>query len=195
MRLLTTISALVLLTSLIGMTARAGVRDYLVPDSAVSDPSFVPLYLADTIPEFRWRAYGDINGDGIDDLVLSDGFSEMSQNGLPLFVFFGDSSGLFIFYDSLYGSLGDLCFERLGNRMRIWTYWHHSAIEGTIAWQWLSDSGFVNGGSFLVFSGDMGTEMGRAMCDAVFQHCAVSFRCEEYRIVDRKVDIRRAWQK
>ena len=195
MRLSTTAVAVFLLGWLAALSARGDVRDLLTKDSAISDPSLLPLYLGDTIPQIRWRAYGDINDDGVDDLVLSEGFSEMSQNGLPLYVFFGDTSGLFIFYDSLYGSPGDLCFERFGSRIRLWTYWHHSAVEGSISYRWLSDSGFVNGGGIDVFAGDMGTEMGRAQYNAVFQNCDVHIRFEEYRIVSDSVEVRRAWTK
>lgn len=88
-------------------------------DVLIPDPSLEPLYHGDTIPEYRWRAYGDIDNDGIEDLVVSDGLSDSSQNGVTIVVYFGDSSGQYALYDSAYGSPNDLCFEDSRGRIRM----------------------------------------------------------------------------
>lgn len=154
----------------------------------VSDPSLVPLYKADSVPEYRWRAYGDIDKDGIDDIVVSEGLSHLSQNGVHLFIYFGDSTGRYLFYDSLFGSPSDLCFERDYHSTRLWTYWHGSASSGNLSQQILTDSGLTGGGSIRIYAGDGGTQMGRDLYNAVFDNCDVEFRVERYRIVAGKVE-------
>jgi hypothetical protein len=156
---------------------------------AVADPSLVPLVGSDGNPAARYRAYGDINKDGFEDLIVSENVEAMSQNGLNLLIYWGDSAGTYSFYDTVYTSPKRLKFEIDGRGIRLWHCWHMSASEGILGYDWLADSGIVQGDNITVYGGDGGGSISRAVVDAYFNTSDVRLRIEQYRIVNGVVEI------
>lgn len=158
-------------------------------DKKVTDPSLVPLTGADGKPAVRYRAYGDINKDGFEDVIVSESAEAMSQNGLNLFIYWGDSAGTYTFYDTVYSFPKRLKFESDGRGGRLWSYWHVSASEGVLSYLHLTDSGLVGGQGMRVYGGDGGGSISRAIVDAYFNTSDVNLRTEQFRIIDGVVEI------
>lgn len=155
----------------------------------VNDPSLIPALGYDSLPAWRLRAYGDINKDGIEDLVVSEETANCSQNGLKLFIYWGRPSGKYVFYDTIYEYIEGLSFERDNTGIRVWSYVTAGGGEGGLGYYTLSDSGFASGGGMKIFCGDGGGAISNAICDAVYRHSDVHFRIERYRIIDGEVEI------
>jgi hypothetical protein len=166
----------------------------LISNSSVSssepmeDPSLVPLFASDATPAYRFRAYGDINKDGIKDLIVSEDMSNLSQNGLRLFIYLADSNGKYLFYDTVYSLPDRLKFERDGRGVRMWNSWHVSAQESTLYYDIMTDSGFIEGGSIVIFDGDAGGKISRAVVDTVYNNSDVDFIIERYRIINGRIE-------
>jgi hypothetical protein len=141
------------------------------------------------LPAWRFRAYGDINKDGIEDLIVSEDAMNCSQNGLMLFVYWGVPTGKYIFYDAIYEYIEGLSFERDHSGIRVWTYVTAGGGEGGLGYYKLTDSGFVSGGVIKMFCGDGGGTISNEICGAVYRHSDVRFRIERYRIVNGKIEI------
>lgn len=157
----------------------------------VDDPSLVPVFNSDGNPAYRWRMYGDINKDGLEDIIVSESFENMSQNGVNLFIYFADSSGKFFFYDTTFSTPRRLCFERDLRGIRLWEYWHIAASTAIIGYSWLADSGITQGQSMELNPGDAGGRVSNAVVTAIFGNSDVQFRTQTYQIIDGKVRIER----
>ncbi len=179
-------SSLVILVSVV--LAAGSVLSETSQHTLVSDPSVNPPDGNLDTNIVRERAYGDINKDGFEDMIVSDA-SGPSQNGYPLFIYFGDSSGMYWLYDTTFSFPWRLKFERDALGIRMWSTWHISAGETIIAYDFLTDTGLVSGGKMTIYPHDGCGEIDLAIMAAIYDNSDVELTEERYRIVNGKAVI------
>ena len=89
----------------------------------------------------RWRVVTDLNGDGIDDLILSEPMR-----------YFGTGGGCWDAYynvsNRLWRRVGDVgmkpwafTMDKMWNEVDLWYHWHSSACEGSIGYHTFTKDG------------------------------------------------------
>lgn len=156
----------------------------------VPDPSLTPIHWLDDENEpfdERWRILVDFDFDGHEDMLLSEGMRE-----------FGNGGGGFDVYrwmDGLYLRIGDVClhpaclqFEDVRGRyvdedvdgVRVWSYWHLSACEGSVDGHRIGRFGVSGHESFMSYGCDGESTPGSAALSAILgaKDRIVSFRVQ-----------------
>ncbi len=132
----------------------------------------------------RWRILTDLDGDGMQDMILS---------GDP--AMFGNAGGPWDVYLNRNGEFR--CVGRIGAHplaisiepdqdrheadfnkrryARIWTYWHLSSASGALGYFRVGEETVDECRSVLIYAGDAGTTLGNALYEAAFKNSAIPF--------------------
>ena len=104
----------------------------------------------------RWRIITDLNGDGKDDMILSDDPEYFGNGGGPWGVYVNSNGFWKCIGDvGLYPSSGAFAFDEVGDEVDLWYYGHCSAQEGAIGYYTFKSDGmkkeferiFIRGGN------------------------------------------------
>jgi len=155
----------------------------------ISDPSAEALpieNLGSIIRGERYRVLGDFNGDGKDDIALSEP-TPLGTGGGTFVLYLGDGKGKYRELGVFSGNVGAVAIEKRWKVNRIWTYSHCSGSEGEIGYWEITEKGISEYHHLTIFPGDAGTEMGRAIQSAVFDHSDVKLKIERSKTRDGKV--------
>ena len=166
LRLIVTVACILVLYCLVGA------------DGVVDNPSAQPLAKQDEYSTGeRFRILGDVNLDGSEDLILSDDMATLGQGGIKFTIFLATDSNKFVQYDSYFGPLRIVSVEKSASgEIRFWTYGRINAQQGTLFCHTMGPDGFSDGQSIRILSGDGGSDIGRAMFDAVFKNSETTFK-------------------
>ena len=127
---------------------------------------FAPLASASLSPERRYADI-DLNGDGTNDLVLSESVSLGGTGGLVHNLYLGLGGDRFRFIDRFLA--GILSLESSGETPRLWSYSHMSSRSGTIQYRCYDHKGvFQISPGIAICPGDGGTEVGNGIYKAIF---------------------------
>jgi len=135
----------------------------------------------------RWRVVVDLDGDGKDDLLLSE--------PAELFGTMGGEWEVYLFRDGDYRKVGALTahpralsFERDHDRTqrdakdryyaRVWVYLRGGGSEGGLGYYRVGEQAVAGERGVTIYPGDGGTDLGRAVYDAVMGHSEIPFRLE-----------------
>ena len=111
----------------------------------------------------------DLNGDGIDELILSRSVSLGGTGGLVYDLYLGLEGDRFKPLDSFLSCV--MAVEPRGKVKRLWTYTHSSSQSGHLQYRYFDrDGDLQKGPAMLIHPGDGGSETGNAIFDAVFRH-------------------------
>ena len=144
----------------------------------ISDPSRVPIIKTDRLSGERFRVLADFNMDGLTDMALSDDMSTFGTGGIGWKLYMADTSGMYRKYGTFFTKPRLISLERLGSKIRMWTYGHISAQEGILACCRLGDTTFTECRSMVIHPGDGGTEIGNEIMKAVFRNSDVPLRVQ-----------------
>lgn len=115
----------------------------------------------------RWRVVTDLNGDGSDDLILSEEPGYFGNGGGPWSVFVSSNDHWRCIGDvGMYP--GAFAMDNVGEEVELWYYWHISAREGYVGYYIFTPDGKVKAGNadnkILVRSGGDGEDNGLFGC-------------------------------
>lgn len=156
-------------------------------EGTVEDSLNLIEYGDDGLPIERWRAYGDVNLDGMEDLIISEDVAHARAGALYLRIYLRDSTGELSYYDSMVDDPHNLCIERCGTEVRIWTYEFLKKGCGLLVWWVASDAGLIPGGKLEINPGESGGRVSNAVLRAVYQNSDAEFKLQRSHIVDGKV--------
>jgi hypothetical protein len=127
---------------------------------------FAPITDPKVNPE-RHYAELDLNGDGINDLLLSTSVSDGGTGGLIYNLYLGVRQGRFKKLDQFLA--GGFAVEVHGETKRLWSYSHMSSQSGTIQYWYFDRKGdFQKSQPLLIHPGDGGSEVGNAIYASIF---------------------------
>ena len=127
---------------------------------------FAPITDPAVSPERRYAEL-DLNGDGTNDLVLSDSVSLGGTGGLVYNLYLGLGQDRFQQIDRFLA--GIMATETHGGTTRLWFYSHMSAGSGTIQYRYFDRKGiFQKSETLTIYPGDGGSDTGNGICQAVF---------------------------
>jgi hypothetical protein len=146
----------------------------VVPDTIgenpMSDPSASPLLRIDGSAGERYRVLGDFNGDGREDMMLSEDIADIGQAGIKLYLYLRDTTDNYLLRDSVFTKPTTLAVEKFWKGSRLWIYSRRDAQTGIIACSEVSDSGLTGWRSLVIYPGDGGTSIGNGIFKAVFDN-------------------------
>ena len=154
-----------------------------------ADPSSIPeqdITVQKKLVE-RWRICADLDGDGVQDMMLSGGPATFGNAG--------GSWGVYLSRDGEYLRLGDIFAhpmaiaiepdrdryqtdENKRRYARIWTYSRGSASSGMLGYYRVGEKTVDTFECLEVYPGDGGTCLGNGVIDAVFKESPVPFTLE-----------------
>ena len=127
---------------------------------------FAPINDPKLNPE-RHYAELDLNGDGTNDLVLSESVSLGGTGGLVYNLHLGLGDNRFRQIDRFLA--GVMATETQGGITRLWFYSHMSAASGTIQYRYFDCKGIFQKSQVLtIYPGDGGSEIGNAVYKSIF---------------------------
>jgi len=168
---------------LLGVVLLAALR------AAPDDPSLTPLRSWVVPGEFseRFRILVDLDGDGVNDLLLSGGPEAFGMAGGPWEVYLNRRGALIRVGEILAHPLA-IAFEPDPGRImkevrdrryvRIWTYHRSSGSEGALGYFVVRENAVDALKSIEIYPGDGGTSLGNAIYDATFTHSPIPFTME-----------------
>jgi hypothetical protein len=117
-------------------------------------------------PERRYAEL-DLNGDGTNDLVLSESVSLGGTGGLVYNLYLGLGQDRFRQIDRFL--TGIMATETHGGTTRLWLYSHMSAGSGTVQYRYFDRKGiFQRSQHITIYPGDGGSETGNGIYQAIF---------------------------
>jgi hypothetical protein len=117
-------------------------------------------------PERRCAEF-DLNGDGTNDLVLSESVSLGGTGGLVYNLYLGLGQDRFRQIDRFLA--GIMATETHGGTTRLWFYSHMSAGSGTIQYRYFDRKGIFQTSQWLtIYPGDGGSDTGNGIYQAIF---------------------------
>ena len=124
--------------------------------------------LTDTIlSSERYFTELDLNGDGTDELIISESVSLGGTGGLIYNLYLGIGQDRFLFMDSFLS--GIMAVEIQSKTKRLWSYSHSSAASGTIQYYYFDSEGvFQSGHSMMIFPGVEGSLMDNLIYQVIF---------------------------
>jgi hypothetical protein len=127
---------------------------------------FAPITDPALNPERRYAEL-DLNGDGTNDLVLSESVSLGGTGGLVFNLYLGLGQDRFRQIDRFLA--GVMSTETSGGTTRLWLYSHMSAGSGTIQYRYFDRKGIFQRSQYLmIYPGDGGSETGNGIYQAIF---------------------------
>ncbi len=127
---------------------------------------FAPIIDPSLNPERRYADL-DLNGDGTNDLVLSESVSLGGTGGLVYNLYLGLGQDRFRHIDRFLA--GIIATETIGGTTRLWFYSHVSAGSGTIQYRYFDRKGIFQRSQFLkIYPGDGGSDIGNEIYRAIF---------------------------
>ena len=136
----------------------------------------------------RFRITADLDGDGRDDLILSEDIRTFGTGGGTWTVYLSRPAG-FDEVGTITAHPGAVSIEPDHDAIqrqekdriyvRIWTYWKSSGREGSLYYYRVGPSGVFDGGRLTIYPGDGGSELGRGVYEAVFKHSEIPLRVEK----------------
>lgn len=135
----------------------------------------------------RWRVLADLDGDGVEDMILS-GNPSMFGNG-------GGGWDVYLNRDGEFKRIGrigahpkaisieadqDRFKDNIDKRryVRIWTFWHSSCASGALGYCRVGEKSVDEFCGLEIYPGDSGTSLGNEVYDAVFKTSPVPFILE-----------------
>lgn len=153
--------------------------------AAIPDPSLIPAPTGEGLTGERIRLLADFNGDGREDLALSDDEIEFSNAGIRFDLYLSVGPGKYSPNAmSFFAHPMAIAIEKCRDRTRIWTYYRSDASEGALGYQelkghTLSDFVFIH-----IITGTEYSAMGNAMYQAVFRNSDYPIRADGSTTVD-----------
>ena len=127
---------------------------------------FAPITDPILNPERRYAEF-DLDGDGTNDLVLSESVSLGGTGGLVYNMYVGVGQGRFKKLDQILA--GAFAVEVHGQTKRLWSYSHCSSQSGTIQYCYFDRKGrFKKSQALMIHPGDGGSEIGNAVYESIF---------------------------
>jgi len=126
---------------------------------------FAPVTDPETSLEI-WYVEYDLNGDGINELILSQPGSSRGTGGLGYNLYLGIGRDRFRKLDDVIAN----CFavEVFGETKYLWSYTHSSCCTGFIECRCIDSKGELSKSSLAIRPGDGGTEIGNGILDSIF---------------------------
>ena len=139
--------------------------DYLMSDEALyhgHDPNLLKLN------PLRYMYTVDLNGDDVNDLILSESVSSSGTGGTSYDIYLGIGDQKYVQIYSL-GANGFALEPCPGGMKRLWWYTHSSSQSGSL-WniRFEGEYRYRVGEPLEIYPGDGGTAIGNAMLDAIF---------------------------
>jgi hypothetical protein len=120
-----------------------------------------------TLSPERYFAELDLNGDGINELIVSESVSLGGTGGLVYSLYLGIGQDRFLFMDRFLS--GIMTIETRGKAKRLWSYSHSSAASGTIQYYYFDIEGvFQRSHQMMIYPGDGGSLIGNMIYHAIF---------------------------
>ncbi len=154
----------------------------------IEDPSAVPLLHDDGQSAERYRILADINGDGIMDMALSCSISLFGNAGGHFTVYIQNEDGRFRRLGEFFGHPMALALERVGEKVRLWTYVRGGGWLGKIGYHEVTEEGLSGYHGVVIHPGDSGTKMGNAIYGAVMTNSDLPIMVERSQTADGKVE-------
>ncbi|MEN8254847.1 MAG: hypothetical protein ABFR33_05185 [Verrucomicrobiota bacterium] len=142
------------------------------------DPSEVALPEDGITNRERYRVIADFDGDGHEDLALSQSLSLFGNGGGPMDIYLGDQRGGYTKIGSTTCFPRNMAIERHHPHNRLWVYWKMGGAEGYLGYHEIREQKMTEFRSIEVFPGDGGTGIGNAIVDAVLDHSDVAIVVE-----------------
>ena len=154
------------------------------PES-IPDPSLIPAPTGEGLTGERIRLLADFNGDGREDLALSDDEVEFSNAGIGLNLYISVGPGKYNPNSiSLFAHPMAIAIEKCRERTRIWTYYRSNASEGALGYQELNRHTLSDFVSIHILTEPDCSAMGNAMYQAVFRNSDYPIRADASTTVD-----------
>lgn len=154
-----------------------------------SDPSSVPegdITGQQSYVE-RWRVLADLDGDGVQDMMLSGCAATFGNAGGSWTVYLS-RNGEFKRVGDLFAHPGAIAFEPDQGRYkddvaerryaRIWTFHHGSASSGMLGYFRVGEHAVDDFRGLEIYGGDGGTDLGNALYKATFKNSIIPFTLE-----------------
>ena len=160
----------------------------LAMDGVAADPSATPIRHAKDDGKYdeRWRITADLDGDGSEDMLLSEGISHFGK--------LGGAWGVYLRQDGDFRRVGELTAHPLAVSIepdrdrhqreekdryhaRVWVYLRDSGSSGGLGYYRVGPHGVSEVLGLTIYPGDGGTDLGRAVYDAVMKH-SIPFHLE-----------------
>ncbi len=120
-----------------------------------------------TLSSERYFTELDLNGDGIDELIISESVSLGGTGGLIYHLYIGIGQDRFLFLDSFLS--GIMAVEIRGETKQIWSYSHSSAASGTVQYFYFDCEGaFQRSLSIMIYPGIGGSLVDKMIYQAIF---------------------------
>jgi hypothetical protein len=174
-------NVIVALLLLAGLVSIAGAED---KGAWIADPSMVPLPEGSGLSVERFRMIADFDGDGVKDLALSGSTSDFGNAGGAFILYLGNAEGKYRKIGELETSPGGVAIEKIRDYTRVWTYWRGGGWVGELSCREIKKGVMQKMQTVTIHPGDSGTEMGRAILDAVFKNSEEPVRTEISRTRD-----------
>lgn len=180
-RLMTAVTfVLVALSGLVIVAASAGAE-------SVPDPSTTPLPDGSGLNRERYRVIADFDGDGHDDLAISQSLSLFGSGGGRFHIFLSEGQGGYVRIGETFCHARSMAVERRLTHGRLWVYRKAGAAEGSLGYHEIREWKMSEFRSIEVFPGDGGTRMGRAILEAVLDNSYSSMRIQRSTTTGRRV--------
>lgn len=120
-----------------------------------------------TLSPERYFTELDLNGDGINELIISASISLGGTGGLIYNLYLGIGQDGFLFMDSFLS--GIMSVESRGETKRLWSYSHSSAASGTIQYFFFDSEGVLQRShSMMIYPGVGGSLLGSMIYQVIF---------------------------
>lgn len=174
------------LANSLGAEERAAKSDMPSEEAAaIPDPSLIPAPTGEGLTGERVRLFADFNGDGREDLALSEDTSDTTFTGRIFTLYLSDYRGKYTCkIGEFFAHPAAIAIEKCGYTVRIWTYFRGGAGEGSLGYQEIQGHKLSEGKAVTIFLGDGCSNIGRAMYAAVFSNSDFPIRAEISTTVD-----------
>jgi len=135
----------------------------------------------------RYRILVDLDGDGVNDMLLSGSPDEFGTMGGPWTVYL-NREGDFVEVGEVWAHTMAIAFEpdqaRISNdpktrrHARIWVYLKSSGSNGSLGYYGVGEDSVDKATGVTIYPGDGGTELGRRLYEATFKQSPIPFTME-----------------